>query len=61
MYTLIEYTKTVMFMWMFVEGYHLHKTLVSSVFTSTPNYALYYIAAWGRSKCRILYFAVAVV
>ncbi|ELU10117.1 hypothetical protein CAPTEDRAFT_219483 [Capitella teleta] len=45
--TLIEYTKTVMFMWMFIEGMYLHNMLVVSVFSGKPNYLLYYIMGWG--------------
>ena len=47
--TLVEYTKTVMFMWMFIEGMYLHNMLVVSVFSGKPNYVLYYLLGWGKS------------
>lgn len=47
--TVVEYTKTVMFMWMFIEGMYLHFMLVVSVFsTSKPNYPLFYLLGWGE-------------
>ena len=47
---LIEYTKTVMFMWMFIEGMYLHNTLVISVFSGRPDYILYGCLGWGEYK-----------
>lgn len=44
----IEYTKTVVFAWMFIEGLYLHNKLIVSVFTFKPNYLLYYIIGWGE-------------
>ena len=46
--SLVEYTKTVMFTWMFIEGFYLHKLVVTSVFPPTPNYVAYYVAGWGE-------------
>ncbi|ESO82489.1 hypothetical protein LOTGIDRAFT_134519, partial [Lottia gigantea] len=46
-YALIEYTKTVKFMWMFIEGFYLHNLIVVSVFTGRPSYPLYYFLGWG--------------
>nr|AKQ63005.1 orphan G-protein coupled receptor 11 [Platynereis dumerilii] len=45
--TMVEYTKTVMFVWMFIEGMYLHNMLVVSVFTGRPKYMLFYILGWG--------------
>ena len=47
-YVVVEYTKTVMFMWMFIEGFYLHNMLVVSVFSSRPNYIMFYLAGWGE-------------
>ena len=46
---MVEYTKTVMFVWMFIEGMYLHNMLVVSVFTGRPKYVLFYILGWGKS------------
>lgn len=46
-YSLLEYTKTVCFMWMFIEGFYLHNMIVVSVFSGNPNYFLYYLLGWG--------------
>ncbi|KAI0243281.1 PDF receptor [Lamellibrachia satsuma] len=45
--TFVEYSKTVMFMWMFIEGVYLHNMVVVSVFSGKPNYILYYAIGWG--------------
>jgi hypothetical protein len=44
----VEYTKTAMFAWMFIEGYHLHTKLIVSVFSFKPNYVIYYTIGWGK-------------
>lgn len=54
LYALMEYTKTVMFMWMLIEGMYLHNMLVLSVFSGKPNYVIYYSLGWGM----LLYVAV---
>ncbi|XP_061180385.1 PDF receptor-like [Saccostrea echinata] len=46
-YTLLEYTVSVQFMWMFVEGIHLHNIIAVSFFSGKPNYFVYYILGWG--------------
>ncbi|XP_052826307.1 PDF receptor isoform X2 [Octopus bimaculoides] len=46
-YSLLEYSKTVCFMWMFLEGFYLHNMIVVSVFSGNPNYKLYYLLGWG--------------
>ena len=50
----VEYTKTVVFAWMFIEGLYLHNKLVVSVFTFEPNYILYYLIGWGELICHIV-------
>lgn len=46
---IVEYTKTVMFVWMFIEGMYLHNMLVVSVFENRPNFALFYLLGWGKT------------
>ncbi|GAB1603410.1 PDF receptor-like [Argonauta hians] len=46
-YSLLEYTKTVSFMWMFLEGFYLHNMIVVSVFSGNPKYKIYYLLGWG--------------
>ena len=43
----VEFSKTVMFAWMFVEGVHLHNRVIVIVFVTKPNYTAYNIVAWG--------------
>ena len=48
LYALLEYTKTVKFMWMFIEGLYLHNMIAVSVFSGKPNYAIFYAMGWGK-------------
>ncbi|CAG5124140.1 unnamed protein product, partial [Candidula unifasciata] len=52
MYSLIEYTKTVKFMWMFIEGIYLHNMIAVSVFSGKPNYIFFYSIGWGHYLIR---------
>ncbi|KAH9518352.1 hypothetical protein Btru_016506 [Bulinus truncatus] len=47
LYSLLEYTKTVKFMWMFIEGIYLHNMIAVSVFSGKPNYVVFYTIGWG--------------
>ncbi|XP_013418190.1 PDF receptor [Lingula anatina] len=47
LYILMEYTWTVMFMWMFIEGLYLHNQITVSVFSDGPNFKLYHCIGWG--------------
>ncbi|XP_074659575.1 PDF receptor-like [Tubulanus polymorphus] len=47
LYALVEYTKSVMFMWMFIEGVYLHDMIAMSVFSGQPYYVFYYLIGWG--------------
>ncbi|XP_012946848.1 PDF receptor [Aplysia californica] len=47
LYSLVEYTKTVKFMWMFIEGLYLHNMIAVSVFSGKPNYKVFYSIGWG--------------
>ena len=48
MVTIKEYTKTVMFVWMFIEGMYLHNMLIVSVFSGKSNFVLYFSLGWGK-------------
>ncbi|XP_077302140.1 pigment-dispersing factor receptor isoform X2 [Arctopsyche grandis] len=46
-YVLLEYARTAMFMWMFVEGLYLHNMVTVTVFQERQYYLLYYAMGWG--------------
>ncbi|XP_075155841.1 pigment-dispersing factor receptor isoform X2 [Haematobia irritans] len=46
-YILLEYAKTAMFMWMFIEGWYLHNMVTVSVFQGKFPYKIYSIVGWG--------------
>ncbi|XP_076049229.1 PDF receptor-like [Oratosquilla oratoria] len=46
-YVLLEYARTAMFLWMFIEGMYLHNMVTLSVFHDKPNYRIYYLIGWG--------------
>lgn len=54
MYFLLEYFKTMAFMWMFLEGFVLHNQLVLTVFKSDPSIKPYAFAGYGISA--IIFF-----
>lgn len=43
---LLEYTKTAMFMWMFVEGLYLHNVITVTVFQEYSYVKLYFYIGW---------------
>ncbi|EZA55916.1 PDF receptor, partial [Ooceraea biroi] len=45
-YALLEYVKTAMFMWMFIEGHFLHN-MVTVIFQETSYYRMYRLVGWG--------------
>ncbi|KAL5007212.1 hypothetical protein ScPMuIL_016018 [Solemya velum] len=47
LYVLMEYTATVQFMWMLIEGLYLHNMIAVSVFSGSPNYLIFYLIGWG--------------
>ncbi|GFS10866.1 PDF receptor-like, partial [Elysia marginata] len=47
LYSIVEYTRTVKFMWMFLEGFYLHNMIAVSVFSGKPNYIIYFLIGWG--------------
>ncbi|CAM1297761.1 pdfr-1 (predicted) [Pycnogonum litorale] len=46
-YVLLEYVRTAMFMWFFVEGFYLHQAVAVNSISFRPNYYVYYILGWG--------------
>ncbi|EEB11610.1 class B secretin-like G-protein coupled receptor GPRcal2, putative [Pediculus humanus corporis] len=47
-YILLEYARTAMFMWMFVEGLYLHNMITVTVFHKEQSYyTMYSIIGWG--------------
>ncbi|XP_024082616.1 PDF receptor isoform X2 [Cimex lectularius] len=46
-YVLLEYARTAMFMWMFIEGLYLHNVVTVRVFQEKFHYRLYTGIGWG--------------
>lgn len=46
-YILLEYAKTAMFLWMFIEGLYLHNVVTVTVFQGRFPHLIYAIAGWG--------------
>jgi hypothetical protein len=46
-YILLEYAKTCMFLWMFIEGLYLHNVVTVTVFQGRFPHLMYAIAGWG--------------
>ncbi|XP_042206987.1 PDF receptor-like [Homarus americanus] len=46
-YVLMEYARTAMFLWMFIEGHYLNSMLTVAVFTDQPNHTMYGEVGWG--------------
>ncbi|XP_040175431.1 PDF receptor isoform X3 [Anopheles arabiensis] len=46
-YVLLEYARTCMFMWMFIEGLYLHNVVTVTVFQGRFPHKLYAIVGWG--------------
>ncbi|XP_038122110.1 PDF receptor isoform X2 [Culex quinquefasciatus] len=46
-YILLEYARTSMFMWMFIEGLYLHNVVTVTVFQGRFPHALYAFVGWG--------------
>ncbi|CAH2036046.1 unnamed protein product, partial [Iphiclides podalirius] len=47
LYILLEYTISVMFMWMFIEGLYLHSVVSANSLRERIPYQYYYIVGWG--------------
>ncbi|XP_078043104.1 pigment-dispersing factor receptor [Augochlora pura] len=57
-YALLEYAKTAMFMWMFIEGLFLHNMVTVTVFQETSYYRMYRFVGWGCPVVMTLVWAV---
>lgn len=57
-YILLEYVKTAMFMWMFIEGLFLHNMVTVTVFQETSYYRMYRFVGWGCPVLMTLAWAI---
>ncbi|XP_029666741.1 PDF receptor isoform X1 [Formica exsecta] len=57
-YVLLEYVKTAMFMWMFIEGLFLHNMVTVTVFQETSYYRIYRFIGWGCPALMTLVWAI---
>ncbi|KOC64353.1 PDF receptor [Habropoda laboriosa] len=57
-YTLLEYAKTAMFMWMFIEGLFLHNMVTVTVFQENSYYRMYRFIGWGCPVMMTLVWAI---
>nr|KAF7432490.1 hypothetical protein H0235_005414 [Vespula pensylvanica] len=57
-YVLLEYAKTAMFMWMFIEGLFLHNMVTVTVFQETSYYRMYRFVGWGFPVVITLIWAI---
>lgn len=46
-YILLEYARTAMFLWMFIEGLYLHNVVTVTVFQGRFPHYLYASVGWG--------------
>ncbi|XP_034943280.1 PDF receptor [Chelonus insularis] len=57
-YVLLEYARTAMFMWMFIEGFFLHNMVTVTVFQETAYYRMYRLVGWGFPLIMTLAWAI---
>ncbi|KAI4474814.1 hypothetical protein M0802_015432 [Mischocyttarus mexicanus] len=57
-YVFLEYAKTAMFMWMFIEGLFLHNMVTVTVFQETSYYRMYRFVGWGCPVVITLIWAI---
>ncbi|XP_057318874.1 PDF receptor isoform X2 [Microplitis mediator] len=57
-YVLLEYARTAMFMWMFIEGFFLHNMVTVTVFQETSHYRVYRLVGWGLPVVMTLTWAI---
>ncbi|CAG7720994.1 unnamed protein product, partial [Allacma fusca] len=58
-YVLLEYARTAMFLWMFVEGLYLHNMITVAVFQERLSQSFYYCIGWGAPIFLTVTWAVA--
>ena len=49
LFMLTKYSRMTNYMWMFCEGFYLHK-LIASAFAEQKSLCLFYIIGWGKAK-----------
>ncbi|XP_055914545.1 PDF receptor isoform X2 [Eupeodes corollae] len=57
-YVLLEYARTAMFMWMFIEGLYLHNVVTATVLQGRFPQTVYAIIGWGTSVVMTALWAV---
>ncbi|XP_062559020.1 PDF receptor isoform X2 [Armigeres subalbatus] len=57
-YILLEYARTCMFMWMFIEGLYLHNVVTVTVFQGRFPHTLYAMLGWGSPVALTAIWAV---
>ena len=55
---LLEYARTAMFMWMFIEGLYLHNMVTVTVFQGRDQHALFTVMGWGMPVLNTTIWAV---
>lgn len=56
LYTIWEYFQTCVFLWMLVEGIHIHNVIAVSVFPSKRGLWPYHLLAWGKRLLSSTFF-----
>lgn len=57
-YVLLEYARTAMFMWMFIEGLYLHNVVTVTVFQGRFPHYVYAMLGWGLPVLMTVIWAV---
>lgn len=57
-YVLLEYARTAMFMWMFIEGLYLHNVVTVTVLQGRFPHMIYAIVGWGLPAIMTIVWAV---
>lgn len=60
-YFLLEYARTTMFLWMFIEGLYLHNVVTVTVFQGRFPHTIYAIVGWGSPFCLSIIWAVITI
>lgn len=55
---LLEYARTAMFMWMFIEGLYLHNVVTVTVFQGHFPHMIYAMLGWGLPAFMTIVWAV---
>ncbi|CAH0557810.1 unnamed protein product [Brassicogethes aeneus] len=58
---LLEYTRTAMFMWMFIEGLYLHNMIAVTVFQEYTYIKLYFYLGWSGAALMTLIWLVTMI